>query len=198
LNYLYRPDAEKYNERILNYVNKGGNIICFYNKPQDWNGKFLSPYPIFVTSERVTEENAAVKILEPGHQYFKDPNPISNDDWHGWVQERNIYLPSEDQVKTSGKYTKLLAMQDEDDPAPSTSLLYSTYGNGTYTYCSLALYRQLRIFNEGSLKLLMNMISQLTIFSNIERHLTLQDNVADKQLIRGVSWASNSIEHDKI
>ena len=53
-------------------------------------------------------------------------------------------------------------MQDDDDPVPSTSLLYAGYKYGTYTYCSLALYRQLKIFHKGALKLFMNMISQKT------------------------------------
>jgi len=165
--YLIRRDAEKLNARLLEYANNGGNIICFYNKPQDWNGKFISPYPIYITSERVTEEDASVTVLEPNHDFFTKPNPINENDWNGWVQERNIYLPSDDPVKTSHKYIKLLAMHDEDDPVPSTSLLYTMYGKGTYTYCSLALFRQLKIFNEGALKLLMNMISQPDYFSRI-------------------------------
>ena len=49
-------------------------------------------------------------------------------------------------------------MQDEDDLVPSTSLLYTNYGLGTYTYCSLALYRQLKILNPGAVKLFLNMI----------------------------------------
>jgi hypothetical protein len=53
-------------------------------------------------------------------------------------------------------------MQDEYDPVPPTSLLYAGYKYGTYTYCSLALYRQLKIFHKGTLKLFMNMISQKT------------------------------------
>lgn len=167
--YLYRRDAEKYNERMLDYVNKGGNIICFYNKEQDWNGKFLAPYPIYVTAERVTEEDAKVNILEPEHQFFNAPNRMNESDWNGWVQERNIYLPSDDPSKTSAKYKRLLAMQDEDDPVPSTSLLYAAYGNGTYTYCTLALYRQLKIFNEGALKLFMNMISQPDYYTRVIR-----------------------------
>jgi hypothetical protein len=54
----------------------------------------------------------------------------------------------------------LLAMSDEDDPVPSTSLLQAVYGKGTYTYCSLVLYRQLKIFNESAIELFLNMISQ--------------------------------------
>lgn len=158
--YLYRIDLINNNWRIIDFVKNGGNVICFYQKPQDWNGKNLAPYPIYVTSDRVTEEDVPVEILKPTHNFFIKPNQITDTDWLGWVQERNIYLPSGDTSLTSPKYHRLLAMSDEDDSVPSTSLLWTEFGAGTYTYCSLALYRQLKIFHEGGLKLFLNMISQ--------------------------------------
>lgn len=158
--YLYRPDAERYNDRLLTYVKNGGNIISFYHKSGDWNGKHLAPYPITLTNERVTEEDAPVTILKPKHRFFTQPNKISSHDWDNWVQERSIYLPSDDTAKTSARYERLLAMSDENDHQPPTSLLWTNYGKGSYTYCSLALYRQLRVLNEGALKLFFNMISQ--------------------------------------
>jgi hypothetical protein len=158
--YLYRQDLVENNPKILDYVKNGGNVICFYQKPQDWNGKDFAPYPINVTSERVTEEDAGVDVLEPMHNFFTKPNQITDTDWLGWVQERNIYLPSDDTILTSSKYKRLIAMSDEGDTVPPTSLLWAEYGTGTYTYCSLALYRQIKIFNEGALKLFLNMISQ--------------------------------------
>ncbi|HMQ80256.1 MAG TPA: PIG-L family deacetylase [Ignavibacteria bacterium] len=164
--YLNRPDVVKFNKRFLKYAEGGGNLLVFYNKPQDWNEKGdLAPYPIYISSERVTEEDAEVKVLVPNHTFFNNPNVINDSDWTGWIQERNIYLPSDrpgTNIKTSSEYQRLLAMQDDDDPVPSTSLLYAGYKYGTYTYCSLALYRQLKIFHKGALKLFMNMISQKT------------------------------------
>ena len=159
--YLYRNNVLQYNSKLLGYVKNGGNIVCFYNKPQDWNGKGeLAPYPIYITSERVTEEDAKVSILYEQHKYFHVPNEMNQYDWDDWVQERNIYLPSDDTLKTSAEYIRLLAMNDENDPVPSTSLLWAIYGKGTYTYCSLALYRQLRILNPGAVKLFLNLLSQ--------------------------------------
>lgn len=158
--YAYRSDVERYNDRLLEYMKNGGNVVCFYNKTGDWNKKKVSPYPIAVSSERVTEEDAPVTILKPHHPLFNHPNHIDQNDWSGWVQERSIYLPSDDTTLTSPKYERLLAMSDEDDHQPSTSLLWTKYGNGTYSYVSLALYRQLRIMNNGAMKLFFNLISQ--------------------------------------
>jgi hypothetical protein len=145
----------------MDFTNNGGNLLVFYNKPTDWDyGLQVSPYPIFITNERVTEEDAAITVLKPDHPFFNEPNEINDNDWNGWVQERNVYLPSDDINKTSPKFQRLLSMNDEDDPVPSTSLLFANFGKGTYTYCSLALYRQLKIFNEGASKLFLNMISR--------------------------------------
>src|SRR5207249_1109028 len=93
--YFYREDLSRYNTNLLDYVQNGGNLICFYNKPSDWNGKNFSPYPIYLTLERVTEEDVPVKTLQPNHPFFNTPIKIIDQDWKNWIQERNIYLPSD-------------------------------------------------------------------------------------------------------
>jgi LmbE family N-acetylglucosaminyl deacetylase len=158
--YLYRHDLVRYNNRILDYIRDGGNVVCFYNRPPEWDGHDYSPYPIQVTRERVTEETQPVTVLRPDNPLFDYPNKIEPADWDGWVQERNIYLPSGDTTLTSGKYERLLAMSDEGEHEPSTSLLWAKYGRGTYIYTSLALYRQVKNLNNGGVKLLFNLISQ--------------------------------------
>ena len=158
--YLERPDVVRYNERLMRYCEAGGHIVCFYHKTSDWNGHDYAPYPLQLTGERVTEENAPVTVLVPDHPLFTTPNRIVTQDWDGWVQERNIYLPSDDTTKTSSKYLRLLGMSDEDEHQPPTSLLWCKDGKGTYTYVALVLYRQLREMNEGAVKLFLNLISQ--------------------------------------
>lgn len=158
--YLYRRDLVRYDKRILDYIRNGGNVVCFYNRPPEWNGHLYAPYPIEITEHRVTEETQPVTVLEPENQLFHYPNEILPVDWDGWVQERNIYLPSGDTTLTSSRYHRLLAMSDEDQHEPSTSLLWARYGRGTYIYTSLALYRQVKDLNNGGVKLLFNLISQ--------------------------------------
>jgi len=158
----YRPDVMRQSKKIFDYIEQGGNVVMFYNKPQDWNANAdkLAPYPILITNERVTEETATVKLLQPEHPYFNKPNKILPGDWNGWIQERSIYLPSADSAKTSEKYERLLSMSDENESQPSTSFITAYYGRGTYTYISLALYRQLKLLQTGSVKLLLNLASQ--------------------------------------
>ena len=158
--YEYRNDVRLLNGKLLSYAHDGGNIVCFYHKSFDWNGKNYAPYPLTLTTERVTEETAPVQLLIPQHPLMTTPNRITENDWGEWVQERSIYLPSDDTTKTSSQYARLLAMSDTDEKQPSTSLLYAQYGKGTYSYCALALYRQLRNYNQGAVKLFFNLISQ--------------------------------------
>jgi len=157
--YFYRPELIKNNHKILNYIADSGSVVCFYHKPSDWNGRNFAPYPIYLTNQRVTEEGALVKQQKNTLYIWSEPNIINHMDWDGWIQERNIYLPSDDTSLTSRHYSRLLSMQDENDPVPSTSLMIAGYEKGTYVYCSLALYRQLKLFHEGALKLFLNMIS---------------------------------------
>lgn len=161
----YRGDLVRHYARLLEYVRGGGKVVCFYHKPQDWNNQGdsvngFAPYPLFITSERVTEENASVKLLSPSHPLFHFPNKIVSEDWQNWVQERSIYLPSAEIAKTSEKYLRLLEMSDENDVQPSTAILWAQYGKGDYAYVSLALYRQLRLFHQGAIKLFFNLISE--------------------------------------
>lgn len=157
--YFYRTDLAQHNRRLLEYAENGGNVICFYHKPGDWKESY-APYPLALTGERVTEEDAAVSVLAPKHFFFTTPNRITAADWNGWRQERSIYLPSADTAKTSARYERLLSMSDEGETQPPTSLLAAKVGKGTYTYVSLALYRQLKILNNGGLKLFFNLLSQ--------------------------------------
>jgi hypothetical protein len=153
-------DLVRLNDRIIGYVRSGGNVICLYHKSGDWNGKNLSPLKLTLTGERVTEEDVPVTVLDRMHRFFNTPNLITDADWDGWVQERSIYLPSNDTSVTSARFERLLSMSDTDEAQPPTSLLWAKYEKGTYTYCSLALYRQLRFRHEGAVKLFFNMLSQ--------------------------------------
>ena len=158
--YAYRPDLVQNNGRFLEYARHGGNLVVLYNKTGDWNGKNFAPFPLTLTDERVTEEDAPVTVLEPGNRFFTTPNMIVKADWGRWVQERSLYLPSDDTAKTSAAYHRLLSMSDTGEQQPPTSLLWAPCGKGTYTYIALALYRQIRVMHEGGVRLFLNIISQ--------------------------------------
>jgi LmbE family N-acetylglucosaminyl deacetylase len=161
--YFYRRDLAAHTAKLMAYVKRGGHIVTFYHKPSDWNPVQPAPYPLTIVSannERVTEEEAAVSYRIANHRLLTTPNKILPEDWNGWVQERSVYLPSDNPSETSPKYERLLAMHDENEENPPTALLHARYEKGSYTYCSLALYRQLQIRHTGAVKLLMNFLVQ--------------------------------------
>jgi LmbE family N-acetylglucosaminyl deacetylase len=140
---------------LLRYTENGGTLVMQYNTLQDMATTTLGPYPITLSSKRVTEEDAKVEYLQPTHKLLNYPNKITNEDWNGWVQERGLYFPE----KWDEHYTPLFSMHDAGEEALKGSTLYTKYGKGNYVYTSLSFFRQLPAGNKGAIKLMMNMLS---------------------------------------
>ena len=56
-------------------------------------------------------------------------------------------------------WTPLLSTQDRGEAPLLGGLLYTRYGRGDYVYCSLALYRQLRLGHPGAVRILLNLLT---------------------------------------
>ncbi|HEX4639783.1 MAG TPA: PIG-L family deacetylase [Chthoniobacterales bacterium] len=70
---------------LLEYVKAGGVVVAQYNTT-DLKTKQIGPFPLEISRDRVTDENAEVRILAPNHPLLNRPNKISADDFKGWVQ----------------------------------------------------------------------------------------------------------------
>ncbi len=148
----------KYKQRfLLDYVKEGGNLIVQYNTAGRWNKQFenIAPYPLKVSRDRVTDEHAKVKILAKEHAIVNFPNPINEEDFNGWVQERGLYFPNE----WSDEFTPILEMKDQGESAKKGSLLVAPYGKGNYIYTGLSFFRELPAGVPGAYKLFSNMLS---------------------------------------
>jgi LmbE family N-acetylglucosaminyl deacetylase len=159
--YHHRPELEEVRERVLQYCRAGGRVVAMYHKPGEWNERkghpLLAPFPLHVANERVTEEDAAVEFLQPQHRLMHYPHKLGAADFDGWVQERGLNFPD----KWDPAWTPMLSMRDRGDEQPHQgALLYTQYGRGDYVYCSLVLYRQLRVGNEGAARLLVNLLAK--------------------------------------
>jgi LmbE family N-acetylglucosaminyl deacetylase len=175
--YQTRPDLRSYHHRLLRYMENGGHLVVQYNKfefnvlaePPRAGGMVYSrpartdspfaPYAAAVSSNRVSDENAPVRVLDPGHALFRSPNALAAADWEGWVQERGLYfLEARDP-----RYTELLAMTD---PFPKNAgekrgaLVEARVGRGTWTYVGLGLFRQIPAGTPGAWRLLANLVSR--------------------------------------
>ncbi len=152
--YQYRPDLVANNASLLDYVARGGTLLVMYQKTFDWNDSY-APYPITLSRNRVTREDAPITMLEPAHRLFTTPNQIGAGDWSGWLQERGLYFP----VTWSAEYTPLIATADPGEELPPGSYLVATHGKGQYVYTALGWYRQLRMLHPGALRCFANMLT---------------------------------------
>jgi hypothetical protein len=155
--YLKRADLRAYNRRLLEFADRGGTVIVQYNKTE-FNQAQYGPYPVRVGNGRVTDENAPVKILVPGHPVFNFPNRIGEATWKNWVQERGLYFLGE----KDPKYVDLLSMEDSAPDNPGVklgSLVDAKVGKGHWLYLGIGLWRQLPAQTEGAYALLANLIS---------------------------------------
>jgi len=153
--YAARPDLATNNSRLLDYVKNGGVMIVQYNTPEfDHN---FGPYPYSMTEnpEEVTDEASKIDILDPKNPIFLWPNPITERDFEGWVEERGSkFLKSWD-----SQYAPLLSTRDEGQKPQKGGLLYARYGKGIYIYNAYAFYRQLPEGVPGAFRLIANMVS---------------------------------------
>ncbi len=152
--YLVRNDLKQNNQRLLDYVRKGGNLVVMYQKDQDWKPEY-APYPMSVSRRRVSVEEAPISILTPNHPLVNVPNKLTDDDWKGWIQERGVYFPQD----VSSEYTRILSSNDPDEPALTTGYLVANAGAGSYIYTSYVWYRQLKEFNPGAFRAFVNMVA---------------------------------------
>jgi hypothetical protein len=107
------------------------------------------------TPERVVDEQAPVKLLEPNDPLFESPNKLSSGDFDGWVEERgHSFLDTWDP-----HYAALTETADAGQSPQRGGLLTTHPGKGTYIYLAYALYRQLPELVPGSYRILANLLS---------------------------------------
>jgi len=153
--WLARDDVRAASDRLLRFVHDGGHLVAMYNKTGEWSPEF-APYPFRITERRVTEEDAPITILKPDHPLLSRPNRIGPADFEGWVQERGLYFPD----RYGAEYEELLACGDRGTRLLRGGILAARYGRGTWTYTSLAWYRQLRAAVPGAFRFLANAASR--------------------------------------
>ncbi|MBU6176622.1 MAG: PIG-L family deacetylase [Bacteroidetes bacterium] len=153
----------KYYEKLMAYVEQGGNYLVQYNTSNQIGPvkAKIGPYPFAITRNRITDQDAAVVFLDPTHPVFNFPNRILPQDFEGWVQERSIYHG----LDTAGKLQPLLSMADPDEKPDTGSLLVARYGKGWFTYTGLSLFRQIPAGVTGAYRLLANLLA----LGNVER-----------------------------
>ena len=140
---------------LMGFVQRGGTLIVQYNTNFRMVTDHFSPYPIQLSRERITVEEAPVKILNADHQVMNYPNKIGQDDFKDWVQERGLYFPS----SWSDEFTPILSSHDPDEQPLDGGLLIAQYGEGYYVYTGYSWFRELPAGVPGAYRIFVNMLS---------------------------------------
>jgi LmbE family N-acetylglucosaminyl deacetylase len=159
-----RPDFVANNGRLLEFVKNGGTMIVQYQQ-SEYIQNNMAPFPAKmegvvngtqrVSNLRVTEENAAVKILVPDNPIFNFPNKVVDSDWDNWIQERDLYCFTE----FDSRYTALLESHDEGEGENKGGMMYAQIGKGKYIYTAYSWFRQLPVGTSGAYRIFANMLS---------------------------------------
>ena len=160
-----RPDLRANAQRLFDYVENGGALIVQYNALE--GGPFggdpsllehIGPYPITISRDRVTDENAAV-TFDPKNPLLREPNRITEKDFEGWVQERGLNFAS----AWDPKYQSVLESHDPGEEPHPGGELYTRYGKGVYIFTAYSWFRELPAGVPGAYRLFANMLSAAKI-----------------------------------
>lgn len=143
------------NDYLMSYVKRGGRLVVQYGRSEMLKPGIM-PYPITrkPTPERVTDERAPVKFIDPLSPLLNLPNKITQADFEGWVQERATYMPN----TFDARYTPLFEMNDPGEAPNRAAVLSAQVGKGTYIYVPLALWRQLPAAVPGAARIFANLL----------------------------------------
>ncbi len=159
--YAVRDDLRAYNKRLMDYVSNGGTLVVQYNRANETGNVQIGPYPMTMlnvnqnNTDRVTHEDAPVKILDPSNPIVNVPNKITDADFSNWVDERGtFFLRSWDP-----KYVPILESHDPGEQPKEGGLVVGKYGKGTYVYTGYSFFRQLPAGVTGAYRLFANLVS---------------------------------------
>jgi LmbE family N-acetylglucosaminyl deacetylase len=153
LNTIDRIDF--YMPALFKYAKAGGTVVLQYNTSRGLKTKHFSPLPLTLSQERVTDENAEVRLLAPDHPVLHFPNQINPADFSGWVQERGLYFAD----SWDDAFVPILSANDAGEPPRNGGLLIARYGEGWFVYSGLSWFRQLPAGVPGAYRLFANIVS---------------------------------------
>ncbi|WP_426063152.1 PIG-L family deacetylase [Flavobacterium sp. DSP2-3-1] len=140
---------------LFDFVKGGKTMLVQYNTAGDLVTDNIAPYPLKLSRDRVTEEDAEVRFLAANHPVLNFPNKITAKDFQEWKQEQGLYYPNE----YDKAFTPILSSNDKGETPKNGALLIAQYGKGHYIYTGLSFFRELPEGVAGAYKLISNIIS---------------------------------------
>jgi len=149
-------DALAFKQQILlDYVKTGGTMVVQYNTTGALTVKNVGPYPMRISRDRVTEEDAKITFTDATNRVLNYPNKITEADFKGWVQEQGLYYPDE----WDAQYKSVISSHDKGEEPKKGALLVAKYGKGYYIYTGLSFFRELPEGVSGAYRIMANLIA---------------------------------------
>ncbi|HET9728207.1 MAG TPA: hypothetical protein VFR41_02240, partial [Acidimicrobiia bacterium] len=154
--YEASPALVANNPVLMRFVRNGGTVVTQYGQ-FEYTRPGILPYPITLSrpADRVTDERAVVRVIDPASPLLSTPNKIGENDFANWVQERSSYMPH----TFDKQYHALFSMNDPNEPPNDAAVLVAPMGKGTYIYTTFSFFRQLPAGNPGAARLFINLLS---------------------------------------
>ncbi len=153
--YNKHDDIKFKQDALWQYAESGGTLITQYTATWGRKVDALFPLDFELSRDRVTVEEAEVRILAPDHPVMSSPNVITDKDFDGWVQERGLYFAR----SWDEQFKPLLSSNDPGEPARDGGLLVAKYGQGYLIYTGYSWFRQLPAGVPGAYRIFANMLS---------------------------------------
>ena len=147
---------------LLDFARSGGNVVVQFQTTEFTAAD--APFPLALGSnEKVVDETAPVRLLDPSAPALTTPNRITPADFNGWIEERGHgFLQTWD--------SHYIALTETHDPGVSAEhvapqlpqeggLITAQLGRGHWTYVAFALYRQLPEAVPGAFRLFSNLLA---------------------------------------
>ena len=153
--YNVRQHLRQVQPRLMSYVKSGGTYMVQYSKSYGMVTKQIGPYPLTLSHDRITVEEAPLKFIQPENPLLTAPNQITQEDFNGWIQERGLYFAN----KWDPRYQPIFSGHDPGEPDRKGGLLVAHYGKGIYIYSGFSFFRELPAGVPGAIRLFVNLLS---------------------------------------
>ena len=148
----------KIQNKLMKYISDGGNLVVQYTVNRDILCPQIGPYPFTISTDRVTDENAAINVLEPNSSLLTYPNKIKLSDFDGWIQERGLYFAN----SWDSQYHTVISCNDPGSKPLEGGLLKAEFGKGNFIYTGYSFFRQIPAGVPGAIRFFVNLISEPT------------------------------------
>jgi len=141
--------------KLMKYVSGGGNLIVQYTVNRDIVIPQIGPYPLTISTDRVTDENASIYLIDSSSTLLNYPNKIEQSDFNEWIQERGLYFAN----AWDRRYKTVISCNDPGSKPLAGGLLITPFGKGNFIYTGYSFFRQIPAGVPGAIRFFINIIS---------------------------------------